>query len=67
MFKEFERYTSIMLSFQGIDWSTFVRKRNMDRYDQGDDLAELKNEDNILLDEHEEEDDKEEENEEKDK
>lgn len=55
MFKEFERYIGIMLGFDGIDWSTYVRKRNQDRYDKGDELAELRNEDNILLDEIEEE------------
>lgn len=55
MFKEFERYISIMLGFEGIDWSTYVRKRNQDRYEKGDELEELKNEDNVLLDEIEEE------------
>lgn len=63
IFKEFERYISIMLGFDGIDWSTYVRKRNQDRYENGDEISELKNEDNILLDEIEEE--KEEEPEEK--
>lgn len=62
MFKEFERYIGIMLGFDGIDWSTYVRKRNQDRYEKGDALDELKNVDNILLDEIEEE--KEDENEE---
>lgn len=28
MFKEFERYIGIMLGFDGVDWSTYVRKRN---------------------------------------
>lgn len=65
IFKEFERYIRIMMGFEGVDWATYVRKRNQDRYDQGDELAELENEDNILLDEveeaEEEEDEKEEE------
>lgn len=65
IFKEFERYISIMMGFDGIDWGTYVRKRNQDRYDQGDELPELENEDNILLDEVEEEKEEEEDKEEK--
>jgi len=52
IFKEFERYIDIMMSYEGIDGDTFVRKRNEDRYQHGDDnLPELKNEDGLLLDE----------------
>jgi hypothetical protein len=40
-----------MQRFKGVDWSTYVRKRNQDRYDNGEELPELVNEDNILLDE----------------
>lgn len=61
IFKEFNRYINIMLGFEGVDWGTYVRKRNQDRYDNGDDLAELENEDNVLLDEIEEPKDEEEE------
>lgn len=40
-----------MMGNASIDWATYVRKRNQDRYDKGDVLPELVNEDNILLDE----------------
>lgn len=53
------------MGFEGVDWGTYVRKRNQDRYDNGDDLPELVNEDNVLLDEIEEPKDEEEAQEEK--
>lgn len=43
-----------MTGFEGVDWGTYVRKRNQDRYEQGDELTELENVDNVLLDEIEE-------------
>lgn len=46
----------MMMHFEGVDWTTFVRKRNKDRYNLADAelIGKLKNEDNLLLDEIEE-------------
>ena len=58
IFKEIERYNKIIGGFKGADWSTFVQFQNRLRKEDAE--RELKNEDNLLLDEIEKEADEEE-------
>jgi hypothetical protein len=40
VFKEIERYNSLIGSFQGIDWTTYVNRRNKQR-SSGDEPGEI--------------------------
>ena len=63
IFKEIERYITMLNSFGGATWSTYVANRNKKRKD-GEDIS-LSNEDDILLDEAEKEKDEEKDDEDK--